>query len=47
MSPAVAIALLAVAVSVLAIVIASRRSGPRVTHIDTHHETRKDESQGE
>jgi hypothetical protein len=42
-SPAFLLALLAVAVSVVAVIIATRSSGPRVTHIDT----RRNENHGD
>ena len=42
MSTAVVLALLAVAISLLVVVIATR-SGPRVTHIETRHNEADDE----
>ena len=42
MSTALILALLAVAISLLVVVIASR-SGPRVTHIETRHSDGDDE----
>ena len=41
MTSAIMILMVAVVV-ILVLVIASQRSGPRVTHIETHREDRKD-----
>ena len=42
MSTALVLALLAIAISLLVVVIASR-SGPKVTHIETRRETDRDD----
>ena len=46
MSPALAIALLAVAISLLVVVIASR-SGPKVTHIETRRDDTSDDDKSQ